>query len=126
METVISFTPAQLIAFVTTIGGAMAAIATMVTIIFKLVNRMKAPEDKQNRRIEALETENEKRKKDIAELEKRLNDGNNRFDNIEQSNKITLETLRALLKHALGGDESELKDAERNLDNYLIQNRTRT
>ena len=130
MNNVISFTPSELVAFIGTIAGVCAGIATIVGVICKVVMRLKAPEVEQNKRIKALEEENKSRKEEIEterkerqiEIEKlndRLRLGNKRFDNIEESTKITLETLRALLKHALGGDESELKEAEKSLDNYL-------
>ena len=40
MENVISFTPAQLVAFITAIGGAIVTIGAVATLIFKLVNRI--------------------------------------------------------------------------------------
>ena len=130
MDNTISFTVNQLIGFITTVGGCIVVIEAVVLIVFKLVSKVKAPEVEQNKRIKALEEENKNRKEEIEterkerqiEIEKlndRLRLGNKRFDNIEESTKITLETLRALLKHALGGDESELKEAEKSLDNYL-------
>ena len=130
MNNVISFTPSELVAFIGTIAGVCAGIATIVGVICKVVMRLKAPEVEQNNRIKALEEENKSRKEEIEELRKemkdelakrdaRLNLGNKRFDSIEKSTQITLETLRALLKHALGGDELELKEAEKNLDKYL-------
>ena len=56
MDNVISFTPTELVGFITAIGGAIVTIGAVTTLIFKLVNRVKAPEIKQNERISALET----------------------------------------------------------------------
>lgn len=125
MNTVITFTPAQLVAFIGAVCGVIASIGAAVAIIAKLITQIRKPEMEQNRKIEALENENKIIKGVIKALEIRLDEGNDRFGKIEASTQITLETLRALLKHALGGDESELKDAEKNLDNYLIQNKTK-
>ena len=44
-----------------------------------------------------------------------------RFKAIEKSNKVTQSALLALMKHALNdGDKSTLKDAEKQLEEYLI------
>ena len=114
METMITFTPAQLVAFIGTIAGVCAGIATITGFIVALVKRWKAPEVEQNRRIETLE-------KKVEELEKRLGDGNNRFERIEETNIAILSTLRALLKHAINGNDIKaLKEADKELDNFLI------
>ena len=114
MDTTITFTPSELVAFIGTIAGVCAGIATITGFIVALVKKWKAPEVEQNRRIEALE-------KEVEELKKQLNDGNDRFDRIEESNIVILSTLRALLKHAINGnDKEQLKNAEKDLDNFLI------
>lgn len=122
MDNVISFTPAELVGFITAIGGAIVTIGAVTTLIFKLVNRVKAPEVKQNERISALET----RLKSIEDQNKLftqyfIND-DKRFKEIEKSNKAILATLRALLKHAINGnDKDALKKAEADLDIFLIE-----
>lgn len=123
METVITFTPAQLVAFIGSIAAVCAGLATITGFIVAIIKRLKAPEVEQNRRIEALEKGlEEERKERIAkelELSKQLNDGNDRFNKNDESFVIILETLQALLKHALGGGKSELEKAEVNLNKYL-------
>ena len=114
METTIVFTPAQLVAFIGAVCGFIASIGAAVAIIAKFIAKIKAPEVEQNRRIEALE-------KKVEELEKRLGDGNNRFERIEETNIAILSTLRALLKHAINGNDIKaLKEADKELDNFLI------
>lgn len=114
MDTTITFTPSELVAFIGTIAGVCAGIATITGFIVALVKRWKAPEVEQNARIEALE-------KKVEELEKRLGDGNNRFERIEETNIAILSTLRALLKHAINGNDIKaLKEADKELDNFLI------
>lgn len=119
METVISFTPSELVGFIGTIAGVVSAIGLLVTYAVKVTKRAKAPMEELKRRIGVLEKENQERKKENEETNKRLDDGDKRFGRVEESMLVILETLRALLKHSLGGDESELKEAENNLDNYL-------
>ena len=122
MNNVISFTPTELVGFITAIGGAIVTIGAVITLIFKLVNRVKAPEIKQNERISALET----RIKEIEEKNKVftqyfIND-DKRFKAIERSNKITQSALLALLKHSINGNDTEsLKKAEKSLEEFLIE-----
>lgn len=133
MDNVISFTPAELVGFITAIGGAIVTIGAVVTIIFKLVNRLKAPEDKQNERLDALEKKQELLAEDLKEQKKQRDEtitqfmqyftnDDNRFKAIERSNKVTQNALLALLKHALNGNDLQaLKDAEKSLEAYLIE-----
>lgn len=133
MDNVISFTPAELVGFITAIGGAIVTIGAVVTIIFKLVNRLKAPEDKQNERLDALEKKYEEISEDLKEQKRQRDEtitqfmqyftnDDNRFKAIERSNKVTQNALLALLKHALNGNDLQaLKDAEKSLEAYLIE-----
>ena len=44
-----------------------------------------------------------------------------RFEGIDEGNKIILQGLQALMKHALNGnDNKQLEEAERELEKYLI------
>ena len=49
MDTVISFTPSQLVAFIGSIAGVCAGLATITGFVVALVKRWKAPEVEQNR-----------------------------------------------------------------------------
>ena len=122
MDNVISFTPSELVGFITAIGGAIVTIGAVITLIFKLANRIKAPEDKQNERLDVIE----KRLDGIDEAQdlfrQYFTNDDNRFKAIEKSNKITQGALLALLKHALNGnDVNSLQDAEKQLEAYLIE-----
>lgn len=133
MDNVISFTPAELVGFITAIGGAIVTIGAVTTIIFKLINRLKEPETKQNERLDALEKNYEvlsadlkeqKRQRDetITQFMQYFTNDDNRFKAIERSNKVTQNALLALLKHALNGNDLQaLKDAEKSLEAYLIE-----
>lgn len=133
MDNVISFTPAELVGFITAIGGAIVTIGAVTTIIFKLVNRLKAPETKQNERLDALEKNYDKLSEDLKEQKRQRDEtitqfmqyftnDDNRFKAIERSNKVTQNALLALLKHALNGNDLQaLKDAEKSLEAYLIE-----
>ena len=122
MDKVISFTPSELVAFIGTIAGVCAGIATITGFIVALVKRWKAPEVEQNRRIKALEDENKTLWEEIKRLDNRLNCGNDRFDEIEKANRVILRSLQALLAESLGADATEaLKKAKNELDEYFLE-----
>ena len=119
METVISFTPSELVGFLGTIAGVVSAIGLLVTYAIKVTKRMKAPMEELKREITYLKKRDEEKGEEIKELKKQLGEGNERFERVEDSTIIMLETLRALLEHSLGGDDSALKTAKSNLDTFL-------
>lgn len=133
MDNVISFTPAELVGFITAIGGAIVTIGAVVTLIVKLFNKIRAPETKQNKRLDALEKKYDVLSEDLKEQKKQRDEtitqfmqyftnDDNRFKAIERSNKVTQNALLALLKHALNGNDLQsLKDAEKSLEAYLIE-----
>lgn len=121
MDNVISFTPAELVAFITAIGGAILTIGGVVALIVNLVKKVRAPEVKQDERITALENKQKEYDEIIATFRQYFTNDDNRFKAIEKSNKITQGALLALLKHALNGnDVGSLQDAEKQLEAYLI------
>ena len=122
MNNVISFTPTELVGFITAIGGAIVTVGAVITLIFKLVNSVRAPEIKQNERIKSVED----RLKAVEEQNKIftqyfIND-DKRFKAIERSNKITQSALLAILKHSINGQDIEsLKKAEKSIEEFLIE-----
>lgn len=88
---------------------------TIITLIVALGRFIRQPEITQNDRITALEAE----QKDIK---RRLDKGDENFNNISESSAITQEALLALLGHAItGNNEAELKDAQKSLNKYLTK-----
>lgn len=121
MDNVISFTPAELVAFITAIGGAIVTIGGVVALIVKLVKKVRAPEVKQDKRITALEEKQKEFEDTIETFKQYFTNDDNRFKAIEKSNKITQGALLALLKHALNGNDiKSLQDSEKQLEAYLI------
>ena len=120
MDTVITFTPSQLFAFITAIGSAIVTCGAVVALFIKLINKIKAPETEQNQRIKSLEEENKARKEEIQKLSIRLQTGDNNFKELEKTQKIILRSLQALLRHSLGSDDpGALKVAMKELDDFL-------
>ena len=121
MDNVITFTPAELIACITAICGAIVSIGAVVALLVKVLDKIKAPEKMQDNRIELIEIKLEAHEKTLEKYQDFFTNDDNRFKNIEKSNKITQGALLALLKHALNGnDVNSLKDAEKALENYLL------
>ena len=124
METTISFTPSELVAFIGTIAGVCAGIATITGFIVALVKKWKAPEVEQNRRIKVLEEENKEIKAELKQLKEchktdKQNE-NERFNEIEKADRVILQALQALLADSLGADATKaLNDAKDELDKYL-------
>ena len=121
MDTTITFTPSELVAFIGTIAGVCAGIATIVGVICKVVMRLKAPEVEQNNRIKTLEEENKSRKEEIEELKKRIGEGDDHFTELEKTNKVILRTLQALLNLSLGVSDTEaLKKVSEDLNDFIL------
>ena len=121
MDNTISFTLSELFGLITTIGGCIVAVETVAIIIFKLVARVKAPELKQNERLDKLEKADADKQRQIDELKKRLNDGDDKFEKVEEGNKIIIRGLQALLNQSLGVKDTEaLKKATEELSEFLL------
>lgn len=121
MDTVISFTPAQIIAAVLAICGAIITISAAIGVITKAIEKTREPENNQNKRLD----EHDKRLSALEEIagkfKEYFDNDDKRFKEIEKSNKITQAALLALLKHSLNGNDMEsLKNAEKSLEEYLI------
>lgn len=122
MDNVITFTPSELVGFITAIGGAIVTIGAVITLFVKLVNKAKEPELKQDQRITDLENTVKEQGETIETFKQYFDNDDKRFKSIERSNKITQGALLALLKHALNGNDiNSLQDAEKSLEAYLIE-----
>lgn len=122
MDNVISFTPAELIAVITAICGAVVSVGAVVALFVKVYDKLKAPEKAQDKRLELIEIKLEAHDKILEKYQEFFTNDDNRFKSIERSNKVTQNALLALLKHALNGNDIDaLKDAEKSLEAYLIE-----
>lgn len=122
METVISFTPAQLIALILSICGTIVTISAAIGVIVKALDKARAPEREQNKRLD----DHDKRLGALEEIAVKFREyfdnDDRRFKEIEKSNKVTQAALLALLKFSLNGNDKEsLKNAEKSLEEYLIE-----
>lgn len=110
METVIQFTPGQIVAF----AAAMITISSAIAVIINLISKLREPDKLRDEKIQQHENR-------ILELEKANRDKDDKFNGIEEGNKIIQTALLALLKHSLNGNDTDaLKKAEADLESYLI------
>ena len=121
MDNTISFTPEQLISIILGICAAIVTISAAIGVILKAIDKARAPETEQNKRLDNIDRRLDDIDKTIVKFREYFTNDDNRFKAIEKSNKITQTALLALLKHSLNGNDIDaLKTAEKSLEEYLI------
>lgn len=104
----------QIWSIVAWVATAIVLLANAAEKIVKAVKATKAPNDRQNERLDALE-------KWRVDVDQRLVNGNTHFDAIDAGNRVTQKALLALLAHGLDGNAVEqMKDAKKALEAHLI------
>lgn len=122
MDNTITFTPAELVAIILGICSSIITISAAIGVIIKVIEKAKAPEKKQDERLDKIDRRLDDHDKIIEQFKEYFTNDDNRFKAIEKSNKVTQTALLALLKHSLNGNDMEsLKEAEKSLEEYLIQ-----
>lgn len=122
MDNVITFTPTQLIALILAVCGAIVTISAAIGVIAKALDKARAPEKEQNERLDAHEKRLNAHDEIIERFKEYFDNDDRRFKEIEKSNKITQSALLALLKHSINGEDiTSLKEAEKSLEEYLIE-----
>ena len=111
MNTMIAFTPGQVLAMC----SAIVVISGAVHVIINLVYKVSAPNKLQNTRLDNIELRLEKHdeffRRDLQ-----------RFEGLEEGNRVTQRAILALLSHSIDGNEvGELRDAKKELQEYLIK-----
>ncbi len=95
--------------------GLAIQVGTLIGLLYALTVFLEKPNNSQNERIAALEAW----QKDV---DRRLEKGDGQFTDVRDANKVTQEALLALLSHAIDGNNTEeLKQAKKNLNDYLIK-----
>ena len=88
---------------------------TIGNITSVIVTKVKSPNVRQDERITSLETRTD-------QIEKHLDNDNKRLQEIEKGNRITQQSILALMRHAIDGNNiDQLREAESNMQEYLIQ-----
>lgn len=89
-------------------------IANAAEKVIAAVKLTKAPNEKQDKRLDALE-------KWRGEVDERLIRGNTHFDTIDESTRVTQRALIALLEHGIDGNNIEqMQKAKEALETHLI------
>lgn len=83
-------------------------------MIAALISKMKAPNERQNLRLDQIETR-------LDKLSNYLDNDNIRIKAIEEGNKVTQKAILALMSHAINGNDTQkLTEAKNSLEQYLI------
>ena len=126
MENPITITPQEIINTILALCGAIITISAAMTVIVKAVEKLRQPNKKQDERLDKVE-------QDIKSIRERLRDGDHQFfldtermGKIETSQKeiniIIIESLQALTKHAIDGNDVEsLRESKKRLDDFLTE-----
>lgn len=114
MEPIIQFTLSQVWALVLSICGGVTIIAGAITVIIKIINVAKKPNETQNERLDLIEQR-------LNLYDEYFKNDKSRLEAIEEGNKVTQKSLLALLSHGIdGNDIIALKTAKSELEHYLI------
>lgn len=109
-----NFSPLEIIGGILAVAAALNTIGSAVEKIVKAAKVANAPNNAQNTRLDKLEAWQQ-------EVNRRLTNGNNHFDSIDEGNRVTQQALLALLAHGLDGNAVEqMKDAKKALEAHLI------
>jgi hypothetical protein len=96
------------------VASAIVLLANAVEKIVKAVKAAKVPNDQQNKRLTELE---EWRK----EVDGKLSHDHDRFEDLDNGNRVTQRALLALLDHGIDGNNIEqMQHAKEELQNHLI------
>lgn len=125
MNTLITFTPAQLVSVLLAICAAIITISTAMNVINSWIQKRREkkqkPEDDQNERIKRIEELLVEYNKKFEQYDMFLKNDNRRLSAIEESIKIDRRGFLALIKHAIDGNDIEsLKASRKELEDYLL------
>jgi hypothetical protein len=109
-----NLTPGVIFAAVLALASAILLIAQAVEKIIHAVKSARAPNLKQNERLDALEAWR-------AEVDRKLMNDNVHLANIDSDNRVTQRALLALLDHGIDGNNiQQMQHAKEELQDHLI------
>ena len=125
MNDPIGTTPADVIQLILAICGAIITVSGAITVIVRMAMKAKAPNRKQNERLDSLEKEVSKINERLEKGDKHFADDSDRINAVEmemrETNKVIIQSLQALTVHALDGNNiEELKNSNKILNDYLL------
>lgn len=103
-----TFTLTQLWQVFLTMCGSIATVAGAVAIIYNIYQKAKQPDTERDQTLE--------------KHSKLLDNDNKRLKELEDSNKIIMQSMLALMSHAIDGNHTkDLEKARDDLQKYLIR-----
>lgn len=118
MDTVITFTPASLMAGILAVCAGISCIAAAVGWVIKGINAAKRPREEIEKRLEICE-------KAIEDHNRFFLNDKRRLESIEDGNRVTQKAILALLSHGIDGNDVEaMRSARDELQDYLIGQHT--
>lgn len=109
-----NLTPTEFWTALLAIASAIVLLSNAAEKIGKAIQHAKAPNVKQDERLEKVE-------KHLEEVDKFLAIDKKRLDSIEEGNRATQRALLALLDHGIDGNNiKQMQDAKEALQNHLI------
>lgn len=109
-----NLTPGAIIAAVLAVASAVLLLAQAIEKIINAVKAARAPNLKQDERLDALEAWR-------AEVDRKLMNDNVHLANIDSDNRVTQRALLALLDHGIDGNNiKQMQHAKEELQDHLI------
>lgn len=106
--------PAALWPVILAVASAAVLLANAGEKIIGAWKAVKAPNDRQDKRLDTLEQR-------MDSVERKLDNDNNRLERIEEGNRVVQRGVLALLDHGLDGNNiKQMQDAKEALQNHLI------
>lgn len=104
------------------ICGGIITILTLWNMVEQRIKSTRMPTDNLEERVSLIEKKLEfEIKATFAEYDARFGRDKQKIEAIEEGNKVTMQALRALLKHSIDGNNIEgLEKAEEKLSEYLV------
>jgi hypothetical protein len=117
----VTISPESAWVVIAAILSAFLLITDVILRISALKTKAQAPDIEQNRRIKVLE---DWREKDFEiwkqAVDRKLENDNNRFKNLDESNHVTMVALIALLDHGIAGNNvHQMEEAKAELAHHL-------
>ena len=110
-----SLTPTQIWTAILALASAIVLLSNAAEKIVLAIKVAKAPNDRQNERLRALEEWK-------TEVDKKLEDDHRHFKSIDSGNRVTQLALLALLDHGIDGNNvDQMQHAKEELQQYLIE-----
>lgn len=109
-----AFTPEQMLGVILAAAGAITTVGTAIEKLVKALRAAKAPNDRQDARISALEEWRE-------DVDSKLQNDKAQLDSIESGLRASYQAQLALLDHGIDGNNIEqMQHAKADLQKHLI------